>query len=82
MTYRGTIKRGVVVFGKSPPLKDGTLVRVEPVKARKKAAAARKTRAFHPVGQWQGEPGELQRLLVQVQHDRDADLALERGAWR
>ena len=82
MTYRGTIKRGVVVFGKAPPLKDGTPVRVEPVKTRKKAVAARKTRAFHPVGQWQGELGELERLLSQVRHDRDSDLALERDAWR
>jgi hypothetical protein len=82
MTYRGTIKRGVVVFGKAPPLKEGTLVRVEPVKTRKRAAAVRKTRAFHPVGRWQGEPGELERLLSQVQHDRDSDLAVERDAWR
>ena len=80
MTYRGTIRRGVVVFGKAPPLKDGTLVRVEPVKIRKKSAA-RKTRAFHPVGQWQGEPGELGRLLAQVQQGRDSDLALERDSW-
>jgi hypothetical protein len=82
MTYRGTIKRGVVVFGKVPPLKDGTLVRVEPVKTRKKGDAARKTRAFQPVGQWQGEPGELERLLAQVQQDRDSDLALEWDSWR
>lgn len=82
MTYRGTVKRGVVVFQKALPLKEGTSVRVEPIKPRPKAAGRRKKQAFRPVGQWQGEPGELQRLLAQVQHSRDSDLELERDAWR
>ena len=82
MTYRGTVKGGVVVFAKSPRLKDGTKVRVEPVKSTKKAATGRKKRALHPVGKWEGEEGELERLLGEVQQGRDADLALERDASR
>lgn len=31
MTYRGSVKDGVVVIEGSPPLKEGTIVRVEPV---------------------------------------------------
>jgi len=31
MTYRGTVKNGVVVLEESASLSDGTLVRVEPV---------------------------------------------------
>jgi hypothetical protein len=82
MTYRATVKHGVAVFQKAMPLKDGTSVRVEAIKPRAKAAGRRKKRAFRPVGQWQGEPGELQRLLAEVQQFRDSDLELDRGAWR
>jgi hypothetical protein len=82
MTYRGTVKHGVVVFQNAPPLKEGTSVRVEAIKPRAKATRPRTKRAFRPVGQWQGEPGELQRLLAEVQQLRDSDLELDRGAWR
>jgi hypothetical protein len=82
MTYRGTVKGGVVVFSKSPRLKDGTQVRVEPVKSPRKASPGRKRRGLHPVGKWEGEEGELQRLLGEVQLGRDSDLALERDASR
>jgi len=89
MTFRGTIRDGVVVFAKAPRLKDGTPVRVEPIKPSKRAAtrtggnsSRRKRQALRPVGPWQGEPGELRRLLDQVQRLRDADLDLERDAWR
>ena len=64
MTYRGTVKRGVVVFAKAPPLKDGTPVRVEPIIQRKRRTTARKKRKLRPVGNWDGEPGELERLLL------------------
>jgi hypothetical protein len=82
MTYQGTIKRGVVVVSKATSLKDGTRVRVEPIRAPKKVASTAKKHTFHPVGQWQGEPGELEGLLARVQEARDADLELERNSWR
>jgi|HubBroStandDraft_4_1064222.scaffolds.fasta_scaffold1318941_2 hypothetical protein len=82
MTYRGMVKRGVVVFSKATPLKDGTPVRVEPIPSRKKADSPKKKQSFRPVGQWQGEAGELERLLAQVQQTRDSDMALERDSWR
>jgi len=75
MTYRGTMKRGVVVFAKSPPLEDGTAVRVEPIARRRNATSSPKKRSFQPVGRWQGEPGELGRLLSLVQQMRDSDYA-------
>lgn len=82
MTYRGTVKRGVVVFSKALRLKDGTPVRIEPIRQRKKQVALGKKRKLRPVGNWDGEPGELQRLLAEVQQMRDSDLALERDAWQ
>jgi hypothetical protein len=87
MTFRGTIKKGVVVFAKAPRLKEGTAVRVEPIKPSKRARAgaadsSAKKSFLRPVGAWQGEAGELDRLLQEVQRLRDADLDLERDAWR
>ena len=82
MSYRGTVKQGVVVFRSALPLKEGTSVRVEAIKPPAKVAGRRKKPAFRPVGQWQGEPGELQRLLAEVQRLRDSDLELDRDAWR
>jgi hypothetical protein len=81
MTYRGTVKQGVVIFKKKPPLKDGTSVRVEPIE-RTAAPRRRKARAFHPVKPWVGPPGELDALLEEVQRLRDEDVAIERDAWR
>ena len=78
MTYRGTIKGGVVVFAKAPPLKDGTSVRVEPL-PQITVKTVRKKQTLHRVGRWQGAPGELKRLLAQVQQDRDLDIGLERN---
>ena len=81
MTFRGTMKEGVVVFSKAPPLRDGTVVRVEPVSTRKKRSSKRK-QPLRPVGKWDGGPQEIDRLLAEVQRLRNADLALERDAWR
>jgi hypothetical protein len=80
MTYRGTIKNGVVVFDAPTALADGTPVRVEALPAGKAVAPA--TPHFHPVGAWEGPPGELDRLLADVQSLRNADLDLERDAWK
>lgn len=82
MTFRGTVQKGVVVFAKAPPLRDGTVVRVEPVVPRKKRGKARRKQPLRPVGRWQGGPGEIDELLAEVQRLRDADLPLERDAWR
>lgn len=76
------MKRGVVVFTKAPRLKEGTPVRVEPIKPRKPARSGPKVQMLRPVGKWQGKAGELQSLLDEVQRLRDADLELERGAWK
>ena len=74
MTYRGVVKKGVVVLEKPKALKDGTRVRVEPVTAKRKKSKPSNDR-IHPVGVWEGPPGELDRLLAEIQQMRDADLA-------
>jgi hypothetical protein len=80
MTYRGTVKKGVVVFKKKPPLKDGTPVRVEALTRPAQRRARRLS--FDRVKPWVGPPGELDELLAEVQRMRDADMVAERDAWR
>jgi hypothetical protein len=36
--------------------------------------------AFHPVGDWDGPPGEFDRLMDEVRAARDADIEVEREA--
>ena len=79
MTYRGTLKNGVIVFRKRPALPEGTEVRVEPLQRSHKSPRRPKRPSFRPVGTWDGPPGELDRLLAEVQHMRDADVELERS---
>jgi hypothetical protein len=80
MTYRGTVRNGVVVFDAPTAFAEGTPVRVEALPAAKAVAAT--TPHFHPVGAWEGPPGELEQLLADVQSLRDADVDLERDAWK
>ena len=81
MTYLGKFKKGVVVFRKRPRLKEGAEVRVAPVASgsKRRSGARRKRAAFRPVGTWDGPPGELERLLAEVQGMREADLTLEQA---
>jgi len=71
MVYRGTIKQGVVVLDEIPPVRDGTRVQVQ------LDDTPPANHSFHAVGSWEGPPGELDRLLAEVQELRDADLNLE-----
>jgi hypothetical protein len=82
-TYRGTVRNGVVVVDSPAPLAEGTTVHVQPVDSENADDANDSARVphFHPVGAWDGPPGELDRLLADVQHARDADLDSERDAW-
>ena len=82
MTYRGTVKNGVVVFSKAPPLKEGTRVRVEPIARSKPKGRSQRKQPLRPVGRWAGGLEEIESLLTEVQRLRDADLSLERDAWQ
>jgi len=75
MTYRGVVKKGVVVLEKPNALKDGTRVRVEPMSTKNGKPRKRKNQRLRRVGSWEGPPGEFERLLAEVQQMRDADLA-------
>ena len=75
MTYDGEVKGGVVVLMGAPRLNDGTHVRVEvldhpsaePRPGSREAMLACTER-------WVGDPDEVDRLLEEIQRDRDADL--------
>ena len=82
MTFRGTIRDGVVVFAKAPPLRDGTVVKVQPVAKPKRKSKSQRKQPLRPVGRWAGGLEEIDRLVDEVQRLRDADLSLERDAWR
>ena len=76
MTYRGTIRDGVVVFPGTAPLPEGTEVEVLPVASanggeppRGSPEAIRRLKV-----EWAGDRDELDRLLAEVQAMRDADL--------
>ena len=80
--YRGTVKNGVVVFDVPAPLPEGTPVRVEAANGQDPTTGSADAPHFHPVGAWDGPPGEFDRLLAEVQQSRDGDLDLERDAWK
>lgn len=69
MTYRGKVKDGVVVLEAGVVLPEGASVRVEAAEPAPPSAP----RHFHPSGTWDGPPGELDRLLKDVQDMRNAE---------
>jgi hypothetical protein len=69
------MKNGVVVFEGQPPLEDGIEVRIEPVRPVEGLPSQLPRLPFRPVGAWDGPPGELDRLLAQVQELRERDLS-------
>ena len=84
MVYHGKVKNGVVVFDEPIRPADGTPVRIEPLdqikatvrtspKTPEEMEAARQR-----IGPWHGPPGELERLLAEVEADREADVRLQR----
>ena len=72
MTYRGLIRNGTAVFETPLPLPEGAGVRVEPATLPRGSAAAL---GSIPRPQWVGDPEEFDRLLEEIQRDRDADLS-------
>jgi len=72
MVYNGTVKGGVVIPDPSVKLPEGVRVRIEAIESANtpKPSPSR----LHPVGEWDGPPGELERLLDEVQQMRDAEL--------
>jgi hypothetical protein len=76
MVYQGTVIRGVVVPDDASQLRDGMRVNILPVAAADVTAPDGHS-GFHPVGTWEGPPGELEQLIHSVQELRDADLDIE-----
>jgi len=75
MTYLGEVRNGTVVLKGNPPLREGALVRVELVEMPREKPPRGSLEAllsFQPG--WAGDPAEVDRLLEEIQRDRDADL--------
>lgn len=75
MTYLGEIKNGVVVLKDAPLLNEGTAVRVEVVDVPPAEPRPGSREAMLACTErWVGDPEELDRLLEEVQKDREANL--------
>jgi hypothetical protein len=81
MKYRGHIQGGLVVLDRSPSLRDGTVVDVEPVST----ASQTSDEAAQPVlgsarailrhaGIWSDESEEVNRLLAELRAGKEAEL--------
>lgn len=80
MTYSGQVQGGVVVLTGAPHLNDGTYVRVEVVEAPDQEPRPGSREAMLACTErWVGDPEELDRLLEEVQRDREADLTPTHG---
>ena len=71
MAYTGTVVNGVVVLEPGITLPEGVRVRVEPVLQQPSVH-------FQPVGEWDGPPGEFDRLLREIEEQRAADISADR----
>src|SRR5688572_24515675 len=88
MTYRGTIQGGVVVFADRRRPREGTPVEVRAVATRAtdkkpRAPKARPRRGTPQAvlrhrGTWEGEPGEMARLLAELKRIKQAEVEMER----
>jgi hypothetical protein len=67
------VKDGVVVFDEKPGIADGTIVEVLPVGATLRRGSPEAIRALKG-NRWIGPPGELDRLLAEVQEMRAQDV--------
>lgn len=67
MIGEGIVKGRVVLLDPGVALPEGVRVRVEAVRPGGRPY-------FHPVGTWDGPPGELETLLAQVQQLRNAEM--------
>jgi hypothetical protein len=79
MTYRGRVQNGVVVLDGAPPLVEGTVVNVEPLPEqnadpRPGTAAA----ILRHAGTWQGDPGEIDRLLAELREMKWAEVEAQK----
>ena len=84
MVYRGSVKNGVVVFEGSPPLEEGTEVRVEPVESGSdnRGSGPAIARALAAGVHWQGDPEEVDQFLAQRKLEKQAEIHAQLEAER
>jgi len=80
MTYRGQIKNGVVVFDGKPPLKEGTVVRVEAEPEPQKECAPDTAEVAVKHEESQGE--EWDRLLREMEEEEQVQMDAVQELWR
>lgn len=72
MVYRGSVENGVVVLD-GPPLREGTIVEVEPVDDPARPVPGSGAAVVEPLrksGGWVGDPGEVDRLLADLKREK------------
>jgi hypothetical protein len=75
MTYRGSMRNGVVVFDAPVPLAEGDAVEVQPLHAPPSRPVPGSPEAMRELItiDWAGDPEELRRLQAELQEMRDED---------
>ena len=74
MVYRGKIMNGVVVLSGNPPLSEGTEVEVSPVTEQMQPRRGSAEAIMRHAGTWQGEAGEMDRLLAELKEMKRAEV--------
>lgn len=85
MTYRGQVKNGVIVLDDGSPLKEGTLVRVEPIDAAREQVAPPRgspQAILNNPARWQGDPEEMDRLLAELKEMKRAEVQAQLDEWQ
>jgi hypothetical protein len=86
MTYRGQVKNGVVVFKGKLSLKEGTVVRIEPIKtiakpkrSPRQAPRGSPERILSSKAHWHGDPAEMDRLLEELREMKWAEVRAQQA---
>lgn len=85
MKYRGRVERGLVVLDRSLPLRDGTIVDVEPIStetmldAHMRPPRGSALAVLRHAGIWSAESEEVDHALAELRGIKEAEVATQIG---
>jgi hypothetical protein len=78
MTYRGRVENGVVVFDGTAPLREGTIVEVQPAAHNDDSQRGTATAILRHAGIWADQADEVDQLLPELRDEKQAELRAQR----